>query len=102
MESLFNTFALATLLKRDLRPATLVKKRLWHRCFFCEFCEISKNAFFTEHLRWLLLLIYLLVPFLCFLYFIGREANQAEEQAFTVTTIKYHQVLEHYEQDRKT
>ena len=43
------------------RPATLLKKRLWHACIFieketlaqvfsCEFCEISKNTFFTEHL----------------------------------------------------
>ena len=23
-----------------------LKKRHWHRCFFCEFCEISKNTFF--------------------------------------------------------
>ena len=30
-----------------LRPATLLKKR---HVFFCEFFEISKNAFFTEHL----------------------------------------------------
>ena len=34
----------------DLRPATLLKKRLWHRCFFSEFCEISNNTFFTEYL----------------------------------------------------
>ena len=34
-----------------LRLATLLKKRLWHRCFTVNFCEISKNAFFTEHLR---------------------------------------------------
>ena len=27
-------------------PATLLKKRLWHRCFSCEFCEIYKNTFF--------------------------------------------------------
>ena len=33
-----------------LRPATLQKERLWHRCFFCELCEIFKNTFFTEHL----------------------------------------------------
>ena len=45
-----------------LRPATLLKKRLWsHACNFikkgtlvqvlsCEFCEISKNTFFTEHI----------------------------------------------------
>ena len=28
-----------------LRPATLLKRRLWHRCS-CEFCEISENTFF--------------------------------------------------------
>ena len=39
----------------DLRPATLSKKRLRHRLFPCEFCEIFKNTFFIEHLRWLLL-----------------------------------------------
>ena len=43
------------------RPATLLKKRLWHRCEFCEFCEscefceISKAGFIIEHLWWLLL-----------------------------------------------
>ena len=31
---------------------SLLKKRLWHRCFSCESCEISKNTFFTEHLWW--------------------------------------------------
>ena len=49
-----------------LWPATLLRKRLWHRLatllkktpaqvFSCEFCEILKNTFFTEHLWWLLL-----------------------------------------------
>ena len=33
-----------------LSPATLLKKILWQRGFSCEFCEISKNTFFTEHL----------------------------------------------------
>ena len=28
-----------------LRPATLLKKRLWHRFFSCEFCKISRNTF---------------------------------------------------------
>ena len=28
-----------------LRPATLLKKRLWHRCFPVNFCEISKNTY---------------------------------------------------------
>ena len=32
------------------RPATLLKKRL-AQVFFCEFCEISKNTFLTEHLQ---------------------------------------------------
>ena len=32
-----------------LRPATLLNKRLWHRCF-PEFCKIFKNIFFAEHL----------------------------------------------------
>ena len=39
----------------DLRPATISKKRLRRRLFPCEFCEIFKNTFFIEHLRWLLL-----------------------------------------------
>ena len=29
-----------------LRPATLLRKRLWHRCFPVEFCEIYKNTFY--------------------------------------------------------
>ena len=41
----------------DLRPATLLKKRLWHRCFSREFWEICKSTFFIEHLRCLLLSI---------------------------------------------
>ena len=55
---------------QSCRPATLLKKRPWHRCFSvnfvncnfikkeslaqvfsCEFCQISKNNFFTEHPR---------------------------------------------------
>ena len=60
-----------------MRPATLLKKKLWQRCFpvnfvkfvacnfikkeilaqvfSCKFCKISKSTFFTEHLWWLLL-----------------------------------------------
>ena len=32
-----------------LRTATLLKKKPWH-VFSCEFCAISKNILFTEHL----------------------------------------------------
>ena len=33
-----------------LRPATLLKKRLWHRCFPVNFAEFLWTPFFTEHL----------------------------------------------------
>ena len=40
-----------------LRPATLLKKRLWHRCFPVDFVKFLRTPFFTEHLRWLLLFV---------------------------------------------
>ena len=33
-----------------LTPAILKKKETQTQLFFCEFCEISKNTFFTERL----------------------------------------------------
>ena len=36
---------------RSRRPATLLKKETLGQVFSCEFCEISKNIFFTEHLQ---------------------------------------------------
>ena len=38
-----------------LRCATLLKKRLWHRCFPVNFVKLLRTPFFTEHLWWLLL-----------------------------------------------
>ena len=38
-----------------LKPATLLKKRLWHRCFPVNFVKFLRTPFFTEHRRWLLL-----------------------------------------------
>ena len=38
-------------LKIGVRSATLLKRRFWRRCFFCEFCLIFKNMFFTENLQ---------------------------------------------------
>ena len=38
-----------------LRPATLLHKRLWHRCFAVKFAEFLKTRFFAENLWWLLL-----------------------------------------------
>ena len=36
-----------------LRPATLLKKSLLHRCFSLNFEKLPRTSFFTEHLRWL-------------------------------------------------
>ena len=35
------------------RPATLLKKRLWHRCFPVNFGKFLRILFFIEHLWWL-------------------------------------------------
>ena len=40
-----------------LRPATLLKKRLWHRCFFVNFVKFLRTPLFIESLWWLLLYI---------------------------------------------
>ena len=34
---------------------SLLKNRLWHRCFLANFMKFLGTPFFTEHLRWLLL-----------------------------------------------
>ena len=39
----------------DLRPATLLKNRLWHRCFPVNFSKFLRTPFLIVHLRWLLL-----------------------------------------------
>ena len=38
-----------------LRPESLFKKRLQHRCFPLNLVQFFKNSFFKEHLWWLLL-----------------------------------------------
>ena len=38
-----------------LRPRPWLKKKLWYRVFSCEFCNILRRLFLTEHLGWLLL-----------------------------------------------
>ena len=38
-----------------LKPATLLKERLWHRRFPVNFGKFVRKSFFTEHLWWLLL-----------------------------------------------
>ena len=41
-----------------LRPATLLKKRLWHRCFPVNFVKFLRTPFFIERLWWLLLIFH--------------------------------------------
>ena len=38
-----------------LRPATLLEKRPWHRCFRVNIVKFLRTSFLTEHLWWLLL-----------------------------------------------
>ena len=37
-----------------LRPASLLKKRLWHWCFPVNFAKFLRTPFLIENLRWLL------------------------------------------------
>ena len=39
----------------DLRPATLLKNRLWHRFFPVNFVQFLRTSFFIEYLHLLLL-----------------------------------------------
>ena len=41
--------------KKSLRPAALLKKRPWHRCFPVNFVKFLRTPILKEHLRWLLL-----------------------------------------------
>ena len=43
------------LIKLQAQPATLLKKRLWHRCFPVNFEKFLRTPLLTEHLWWLLL-----------------------------------------------
>ena len=42
---------------QSLRPATLLKKRLWHSCFPVNLSKFLRTPFLKEHLWWLLLKI---------------------------------------------
>ena len=53
-ESLFNKVA--------GRHETLLKKRLWHRCFPVNFAKFLRTPFLIEHLWWLLLFIDGVIP----------------------------------------
>ena len=50
-----NVCARVSFLIKLQAPITLLKKRLWHRCFPVNFTKFLRTTFFTEHLWWLLL-----------------------------------------------
>ena len=50
-----NVWARVSFLIKLQAPITLLKKRLWHRCFPVNFTKFLRTTFFTEHLWWLLL-----------------------------------------------
>ena len=43
----------------SLRPETVLKKKLRQRCFLVNFAKFLRTPFLIEHLRWLLLSIFL-------------------------------------------
>ena len=49
-------FSIGLRIVYSLRPVTLLKKRLWYRCFPVNFAKLLRTLFLTEHLRWLFLL----------------------------------------------
>ena len=55
-----NTCTRASFFKKvaGLRPATLLQKRLWYRCFPMNFEKFLRTPFFIEHLWRLLLFLY--------------------------------------------
>ena len=46
-----NTCARASNKVAGLRPATLLKKRLWHSCFPVNFAKFLRTPFLQEHLQ---------------------------------------------------
>ena len=47
----FAKFLRTPFVTEHLRPATLLKKGLWHKCFPVNFAKFLRTPFVTEHLR---------------------------------------------------
>ena len=47
----FHKKMLLSEIPQNSQVCNFIKKETMAQVFSCEFCEISKNAFFTEHLR---------------------------------------------------
>ena len=48
-----NLCLVSFLIKIQPEACNFIKKETLTKVFSCKFCEILKNIFFTEHLRWL-------------------------------------------------
>ena len=59
-----------------LRTATLLKKRLWYRCFPVNFEKFLRTPFFTEGLPWLLLYEIITINHFCVYRKNTRKHNQ--------------------------
>ena len=62
---------------QSLTPATLLKKRLWHRCFPVNFIKFLRTSICIEQLRWLLLEAFWKNPrrFCNFVFFLFYSCN---------------------------
>ena len=62
------------------RPATLLKKRPWHRCFPVNFVKFLRTHFCIEHLWWLLLLFVKIITISeAFSYLNGQIPEQLDK-----------------------
>ena len=89
-----------------LRSATLLKKRLWHRCSLVSFARFLRTPFFIEHLRWWLLnfawfcvlfiKVYFIFPIIVILYLIVVSIDFC----FCTFSLKPHRQI--YQQQHQT
>ena len=85
----------------DLRPATLLKKRLWHRCFPVNFVKFLRTPFYIDYLWYLSL--ELIKRQSCYhietSQLICCSANQLTD-FYMVTTLTFNELMKK-EQERK-
>ena len=62
-----------------LRPATLLKRRLLHRCFPVNFLKFLRTPFCIEQLWWLLL-----NQLVCFVFLYDKVTNKIPAKNFTI------------------
>ena len=70
------------------RSATLLKKRLQHRCFPVKFAKYLRASFFTEHLRWLLLNFVLKQSYMTAFALSNSFLKFSENRPFWKSTLK--------------